>query len=62
VYGTVARSINKYGAVAGFYSDAEGVSHGFVRGPYGNFTILSDIPWSMNDNGMTTGYKTVAVK
>jgi len=62
VYGTVAHSINKDGAVAGFYSDAEGVSHGFVRDPYGNFTTLSDIPWSINDYGMTTGYQTVPLK
>jgi uncharacterized membrane protein len=62
LYGTVAHSINKYGAVAGFYSDAKGVSHGFVRDQYGNFTTLSDIPWSMNDFGMTTGYEAVAIK
>jgi uncharacterized membrane protein len=62
VYGTVAQSINNHGAVAGYYSDANGVSHGFVRDQYGNFTILSDIPKSINDAGMTTGYKTVAIK
>jgi hypothetical protein len=31
------------GAVAGYFSDSNGVSHGFVRDEYGNFTVLSDI-------------------
>jgi hypothetical protein len=29
--GTVAKSINSAGDIAGYYVDASGVSHGFVR-------------------------------
>jgi predicted membrane protein len=56
VYGTIARRINRYGEVAGFFSDANAVSHGFLRDANGNFTILTDIPYGLNDSSTATGY------
>jgi len=35
--GTAAFSINVFGATAGAYWDANGVLHGFERGPFGEF-------------------------
>jgi hypothetical protein len=41
--GTATYSINPEGAVAGYYSDANAVVHGFIRSPGGRFTII-DVP------------------
>ncbi|PYV31426.1 MAG: hypothetical protein DMG22_16820, partial [Acidobacteria bacterium] len=41
--GTQAQSINRQGAIAGFYSDTNYVYHGFVRAPSGAFTAF-DVP------------------
>jgi hypothetical protein len=37
--GTIARSINELGAIAGYYTDASNVNHGFVRNLDGNNAI-----------------------
>lgn len=63
--------INQWGAIAGIYSDANSVNHGFVRSPDGKFTTFdapgagtgssegtgcpSDCPVSINDWGAITG-------
>jgi hypothetical protein len=39
--------INASGAVTGFYSDASGLNHGFVRAPDGTFTTF-DAPGAVN--------------
>ncbi|MGD0365334.1 MAG: hypothetical protein ABSC93_31000 [Bryobacteraceae bacterium] len=65
--GTVAYGINDAGAVVGMYTDANGVSHGFVRTPAGVFiTIdaqgagtalyLGTTAFSINDAGAIAGY------
>ena len=38
--GTTPVSINQFGTVAGWYSDMQGFSHGFVRDRLGNFTSI----------------------
>jgi hypothetical protein len=43
--GTVPQSINPAGAIAGFYYDASGEQHGFVRAPDGAITTF-DVPGS----------------
>jgi hypothetical protein len=43
--GTFANGINDAGAVTGFYADADGGSHGFLRSPEGAF-ITFDVPGS----------------
>ena len=63
--------LNQLGAIAGIYSDANSVNHGFVRSPDGKFTTFdapgagtgsyegtgcfSDCPVSLNDWGAITG-------
>ena len=63
--------LNQWGAIAGIYSDANSVNHGFVRSPDGKFTTFdapgagtgsyegtgcfSDCPVSLNDWGAITG-------
>jgi hypothetical protein len=63
--------LNQLGAVAGIYSDANSVNHGFLRSPNGKFTkfdapgagtdsyegtgCYSDCPVSLNDWGAITG-------
>lgn len=63
--------LNQFGAVAGIYSDANSVNHGFLRSPNGKFTTFdapgagtsvgegtgcsSDCPVSLNDWGAITG-------
>ena len=41
--GTYPSSINDLGAITGYYWDANGFSHGFLRSPDGNFTTF-DVP------------------
>ncbi|HEY6488760.1 MAG: hypothetical protein WCC26_06040 [Terracidiphilus sp.] len=68
--------LNQFGAVAGIYSDANSVNHGFLRSPNGKFTTFdapgagtgsfqgtgcfSDCPVSLNDWGAITGVYTDA--
>ena len=63
--------LNQWGAIAGIYSDANSVNHGFLRNPNGKFTTFdapgagtdsyegtgcfSDCPVSLNDAGAITG-------
>jgi hypothetical protein len=61
--GTFAQSINDLGVIAGFYYDAKGLSHGFVRSAEGAFTTF-DVPGAvngsspiyLNDAGTIVGY------
>jgi hypothetical protein len=66
-----ARGLNQSGAIAGIYSDANSVNHGFLRSREGKFTTFdapgagtssgqgtgcpSDCPTSLNDEGQITG-------
>ena len=66
-----ALGLNYWGAIAGVYIDANSVQHGFIRNPYGTFTIFdapgagtssyqgtgcpSDCPTSLNDWGAIMG-------
>jgi hypothetical protein len=65
--GTLATSINSAGTVAGYYLDAAGVYHGFVRAATGTFTSFEapkagthagqgTIPFAINSGGVITGY------
>jgi hypothetical protein len=63
--------LNQFGAIAGIFSDANSVNHGFLRRPDGKFTTFdapgagtgsyqgtgcfSDCPVSLNDRGAITG-------
>jgi hypothetical protein len=55
-------SIDQAGDIAGFYRDAAGVQHGFVRNPYGTITSFDPpegnetYPTSINDGGAIAGY------
>jgi probable HAF family extracellular repeat protein len=58
---TGANGINNSGRIVGDYVDANGVGHGFIREPDGNFTTI-DIPGAtstgisdINDHGQMTG-------
>jgi hypothetical protein len=64
-----ARSINLFGAVAGFYIDQNNVVHGYLRSPAGKFTpfdipgagpqginCYSDCSLGLNDFGAITGF------
>ena len=61
--GTFAQSINDIGVIAGFYADATGLTHGFVRSAKGTFTTF-DVPGAvngstpiyLNDAGAIVGY------
>src|SRR2546426_2696756 len=67
--GTFAASINPAGAITGYYLDANGVFHGFLRAPDGSVTTLDapgagagtdlrqgTFPKSINPAGAITGY------
>lgn len=45
--GTTAESINDFGVVTGYYADATGITHGFLRSPEGRFTTF-DAPDAAN--------------
>jgi hypothetical protein len=55
-------SIDQAGDITGFYRDAAGVQHGFVRNPYGTITSFDPPegnetnPTSINDGGAIAGY------
>jgi hypothetical protein len=64
-----ARSINLFGAVAGYYIDENNVVHGYLRSPTGEFTTFdvpgegpqglncyADCSLGLNDFGAITGY------
>jgi hypothetical protein len=69
--GTVLASMNDSGVTTGFYEDANGLNHGFVRAANGTFTAPLDAPGastgtigmfpggtvnvSINDSGVVTG-------
>ena len=66
-----ASGLNQWGAIAGIFSDANSVNHGFLRSPDGKFTTFdapgagtgsyqgtgcsSDCPTSLNDSGAIMG-------
>ncbi len=61
--GTVAQSINDWGAVAGYYADASGLAHGFLLDCDGTFQSFDvpgaangSIPVFLNDEGAIVGY------
>lgn len=45
--GTLAEGINDFGVVTGYYADATGITHGFLRNPEGRF-IAFDVPAAAN--------------
>lgn len=63
--------VNRWGAIAGTFTDANGIFHGFLRGPEGKFVTFdapgagastyqgtgcySDCPVGLNDSGELTG-------
>lgn len=68
-FGTFPESINDAGAITGHYADANGLYHGFLRGPEGEFTIFEapgadtiagggngTLPKSINAAGAITGH------
>jgi hypothetical protein len=61
--------INNFGAITGYYLDANNVFHGFLRSPEGKFTTFEapgadttandyngTFPYTINDQGVITGY------
>src|SRR5205823_5520934 len=72
--GTIAGNINRSGEIAGFYVDASGVNHGFVRASNGTLLTFDApgagssggqgtfIPFGccLNDNGEIAGFYTDA--
>src|ERR1039458_1783940 len=51
--GTQAFGINSSGEVAGFYTDANNMNHGFLRNPNGSFTKF-DAPFAGTGAGQGT--------
>lgn len=64
--GTSPSSINDLGVIAGSFSDATGLSHGFLRTPDGKFTTfdvsgaggIGTLPVALNVEGAIVGYYT----
>ena len=61
--GTFPNAINDAGAIAGYYADASGTPHGFLRSPEGAFTTfdvpggsLLTIPNALNLEGAVVGF------
>jgi hypothetical protein len=61
--GTVAQSINDWGEITGYWADATGVAHGFVRRPWGAFetfdvpgAAIGAFPIFLNLEGAVVGY------
>jgi hypothetical protein len=58
----VPTSVNNNGQITGYYTDSQGVHHGFLRTANGSVTTFdptgstSTIPTSININGKITGY------
>jgi hypothetical protein len=68
-YNDCSVGLNDWGAITGYYLDANNVYHGFVRTPWGNVTTFDapganttpgaysgTFPVSINDEGEITGY------
>ena len=68
-YSDCSIGLNNWGAITGYYLDANNVFHGFVRSPWGNVTTFDapganttpgaysgTFPVSINDEGEITGY------
>jgi hypothetical protein len=68
-YGTFPKSINDAGAITGYYGDADGMYHGFLRSLQGEFTTFDApgastaagsgngiLPKSINAGGAITGH------
>ena len=54
--GTWGLTVNDAGVITGWYVDAAGVAHGFLRAPDGKFTTF-DAPGAGNESGQgTIGY------
>jgi len=59
---TVATAINPAGAITGFYDDANGTIHGFLRDRAGTFTTfdppgsVDTDPDAINPAGVITGF------
>src|SRR5207302_114184 len=51
--GTIGSGINPPGVIAGYYSDASNVTHGYVRAPDGTFTTF-DAPGAGTGSGQGT--------
>lgn len=49
-------SINDRGEIAGFYGDANGQVHGFLRARDGTSPVGNTFPTSINSRGEITGY------
>ena len=66
--GTSPNSINDLGVITGYYTDANGFSHGFLRSPDGKFTTFDvtgaggfgSFPIAINLEGAIVGYYTDA--
>jgi len=61
--GTTAQSINDWGEITGYYYDATGPAHGFLRSPWGTFTTFDvpgaangSVPIFLNLEGAVVGY------
>jgi hypothetical protein len=67
--GTFPGSINRAGVITGYYTDAVGTAHGFLRGPNGEYTGFDapgadlkpgdyngTVPESINDLGVVAGF------
>jgi hypothetical protein len=52
--GTTPYYINDAGAITGWYADASGVNHGFLRAPDGKITAPIDAPLAGNESGVGT--------
>lgn len=50
--GTQPSSINRTGTITGFYADADGLNHGFVRDNNGNITTV-DVPGATNTSALS---------
>jgi hypothetical protein len=60
--GTVGIGVNQWGFIVGYYTDANGVSHGFLRNPDGAVAkfdptgSMSTYVYGLNMEGATTGF------
>lgn len=61
-YTSSTGSLNKWGAITGYYVDTNFLQHGFVRNPDGSFASFDPagstgtVPGSINDQGVVSGY------
>jgi len=57
--GTTPYYINNAGVITGWYVDASGVNHGFLRAPDGTITAPIDAPLAGNESGVGTNLYSV---